>query len=174
MEKSEPKKINGSHANPKGKKFLTFLLAKETYGVDILAVREIIALMEITPIPCAPEFVLGVINLRGKIIPVVDLRMKFNLPAGERKKHTCIIVVDLGAREMGILVDSVSEVLTVPSENLEALPPLGEQVHMEFILGMAKTPGGVVIVLDIQRVLRSDEIQALPAAIEAAAAQAQP
>jgi purine-binding chemotaxis protein CheW len=144
-----------------GGKYLTFRLAGEEYGLEILRVREIIGMMDITPVPRTPEFVLGVINLRGKVIPVTDLRQKFNMPAAERTALSCIIVVDVGKLEMGILVDSVSEVLNIETEKIDDPPSMGLDVNTDFILGMGKTSERVTILLDIRKVLTGEEMAAL-------------
>ncbi|MEW6516011.1 MAG: chemotaxis protein CheW [candidate division FCPU426 bacterium] len=144
-----------------GGKYLSFRLAGEEYGLEILKVREIIGLMEITPVPCTPSFVLGVINLRGKVIPVTDLRSKFRMAPAERTGQTCIIVVDMGLLEMGILVDSVSEVRNISSEAIEAPPNFGTEVKTDFILGMGKLADRVTILLDINKILTSEEINTL-------------
>ncbi len=141
-----------------GNKFLTFELSHETYGIEILKIREIIGIMEITPVPHAPPSVKGVINLRGKIIPVVDLRLRFELPAAEFTDRTCIIVVDLegegGVRTLvGTIVDAVSEVSQIPSGDIEPPPELGGETSSGYIQGMAKQKEKVVILLDIDKVL---------------------
>ena len=143
-------------------KYLTFVLNKEEYGLEILKVREIIGVMDITPVPQTPPFVKGIINLRGKVIPVVDLRLKFTMPEIEYTKETCIIVVDLVSRLMGIIVDTVSEVLDITAKDIEPTPSLGSDIKTDFILGMGKIKGKVKILLDINRVLTFDEL-ALPA-----------
>lgn len=144
-----------------GGKYLTFKLADEEYGLEILKVREIMGVMDITPVPCTPDFVKGVINLRGKVIPVTDLRLKFGMPAAERTNQTCIIVVDVGALEMGIVVDSVCEVLDISDDNIDDAPVFGANVKTEFILGMGKVSNRVNILLDIRRVLTGDELSLL-------------
>ncbi|HOW19827.1 MAG TPA: chemotaxis protein CheW [Phycisphaerae bacterium] len=151
-----------------GGKYLTFGLAGEEYGLEILKVREIIGMMDITAVPRTPEFVRGVINLRGKVIPVVDLRRKFDMPAAEATDETCIIVVDVGRVEMGIMVDKVSEVLDIASEDIEPPPSFGVSVDTDFILGMGKANNRVTILLDISRVLTGDDIGAIAAASDAA------
>lgn len=140
-----------------GGKYLTFLLAKEEYGLEILTVREIIGVMDITRVPQTPDFVRGVINLRGKVIPVVDLRSKFGLPPTEYNDQTCIIVVDIGDL-MGVIVDTVQEVHNIPAIDIEPPPKLGASVDTTFILGMGKVKGCVKILLDIDRVLTSEEL----------------
>ncbi|HSW47308.1 MAG TPA: chemotaxis protein CheW [Phycisphaerae bacterium] len=144
-----------------GGKYLTFVLADEEYGLEILKVREIIGMMDITAVPRTPEFVKGVINLRGKVIPVVDLRLKFAMTAAEATEETCIIVVDVGRIEMGIVVDKVSEVLNISPEDIEPPPSFGVSVDTNFILGMGKANNRVTILLDIGRVLAGDEADAL-------------
>jgi purine-binding chemotaxis protein CheW len=138
-------------------KYLTFSLAGEEYGIGILKVREIIGMMSITPVPQTPEFVKGVINLRGKVIPVIDLRLRFGLMARDYTERTCIIVVEIvsdsGAVPMGIVVDAVSEVLNIREADIENTPTFGVKLNTDFILGMAKTDGGVKILLDIDKVL---------------------
>ena len=142
-------------------KYLTFSLAGEEYGLEILKVREIIGLMDITAVPRTPEFVKGVINLRGKVIPIVDLRLKFNMQSVEKTEETCIIVVDVGNVEMGVIVDKVSEVLDIAAEEIEDSPSFGVDVNTDFILGMGKAGGRVTILLDISKVLTGDDIKAI-------------
>jgi purine-binding chemotaxis protein CheW len=143
-------------------KYLTFTLADEEYGIGILKIKEIIGMMPITSVPQTPEFVKGVINLRGKVIPVVDLRRKFGIDEIDYTERTCIIVVEIqgeaGTLMMGIVVDSVSEVLNIKGEDIEATPTFGARLNTDYILGMAKMEGGVKILLDIDRVLNSEEI----------------
>lgn len=148
----------------RGGKYLTFILANEEYGVEILKVREIIGLMPITPVPRTPVFVKGVVNLRGKVISVIDLRMKFDMPSAEATEETCIIVVDDGQMEIGILVDKVSEVLNIASEDIEDAPSFGVNVDTNYILGMGKASGKVTILLDISKVLTAQETGAANAA----------
>jgi purine-binding chemotaxis protein CheW len=143
-------------------KYLTFSLADEEYGIGILKVKEIIGMMSITTVPQTPEFVRGVINLRGKVIPVMDLRLKFGIDPIEYTDRTCIIVVemsgDAGTLQIGVVVDSVSEVLNIKTEEIEDTPTFGASLNTEYILGMAKIEGGVKILLDINRVLKQEEI----------------
>ncbi len=140
-------------------KYLTFTLGDEEYGLEILKVREIIGLMEITNVPRMPNFVRGVINLRGKVIPVIDLRQKFGMERADNTKETCIIVVDLDGLLMGIVVDKVSEVLDIQEQDIEETPTFGVSVDTEFIMGIGKAKGKIVIVLDIRRVLTAEEIK---------------
>jgi purine-binding chemotaxis protein CheW len=142
-------------------KYLTFSLAGEEYGIGILKVREIIGMMTVTPVPQTPEFVKGVINLRGKVIPVIDLRLRFGLQATAYTERTCIIVVEIqgetNALPMGIVVDAVSEVLNIRGADIENTPAFGVKLNTDFILGMAKTEGGVKILLDIDQVLDTQQ-----------------
>ena len=148
----------------KGGKYLTFVLKGEEYGLRILKVREIIGLMDITAVPQMPAYVAGVINLRGKVIPVVDLRLKFQMEHEEFTDQTCIIVVELagerGETLVGILVDTVSEVLDIPGEDIEPAPEFAAGVNTEFILGIGKVKGAVKILLDIEKVLKGSDIAA--------------
>lgn len=146
-------------------KYLTFTLAGEEYGIGILKVREIIGMMVITAVPRTPDYVKGVINLRGKVIPVIDLRLKFGLEAMEYTERTCIIVVEIAGAgrkiPMGIVVDSVSEVLNIKAGDIEDTPNFGSRLDTDYILGMAKAGGGVKILLDIDKVLNSEDITVL-------------
>lgn len=142
-----------------GGKFLTFQLGNEEYGLELLRVREIIALMDITAVPLTPAYVRGVMNLRGKVIPVVDLRCKFGMERTEDHDRKCIIVVDVLRNEqpiqMSILVDAVSEVLHIDEEDIEVVASLNAGLEADFIQGMAKAKGGVKILLNIDTVLSS-------------------
>ncbi len=148
-------------------KYLTFSLAGEEYGIGILKVKEIIGIMTITPIPKTPDFVKGVINLRGKVIPVVDLRLKFGMTGMESTERTCIIVVEIAASGdkifMGIVVDSVSEVLNIRAAEIEDTPNFGSKLDTAYILGMAKINQSVKILLDIDKVMSNEEIGQLNA-----------
>ena len=146
-------------------KYLTFYLGQEGYGLEILKVQEIIGMQEITKIPKAPDYVKGVINLRGKVIPVVDLRLKFSMPEQEISRKTCIIVTQVqrgqSSLTIGIVVDEVSEVMEISGDQIEPAPAFGIQVDTNFILGMAKSESAVKILLDIDKVLSADEVAAL-------------
>ncbi len=145
-------------------KYLTFTLADEEYGIGILKIKEIIGLLAITAVPRTASFVKGVINLRGKVIPVVDLRLRFKMETMEYTDRTCIIVVEIegvaGTILMGIVVDSVSEVLNIKGADIEGPPTFGSSLNTEYILGMAKSEGDVKILLDIDQVLNTDTISA--------------
>ncbi|OPY87086.1 MAG: Chemotaxis protein CheW [Smithella sp. PtaU1.Bin162] len=154
-------------ANREGK-YLTFSLAGEEYGIGILKVKEIIGLISITPVPQTPSHIKGVINLRGKVIPIVDLRIKFGIKAMDYTERTCIIVVEIASGNhkisMGIVVDSVSEVLNIKAAEIEDTPNFGTRLDTSYILGMAKTAQSVKILLDIDKVMSNKEIEQLAAA----------
>ena len=141
-------------------KYLTFSMAEEEYGISILKIKEIIGMMPITSVPQTPVFVKGVVNLRGKVIPVVDLRLRFGLPPVPYDERTCIIVVEIDAHGengiIGTVVDSVSEVLNIKGGDIEDTPAFGTTLKTDCILGMAKIDGGVKILLDIDEVLGAD------------------
>lgn len=147
---------NGAMLDKEGK-YLTFALANEEYGLEILKVREIIGYIDVTALPQTPHHVKGVINLRGQVIPVVDLRAKFGMETTDVTERTCIIVVEitLGGRKLstGIVVDRVQEVLDIEGHNIEEPPQFGGSVNTDFILGMGKVGDSVKILLDIDRVL---------------------
>ena len=146
-------------------KYLTFTLAEEEYGIGILKIKEIIGMLPITSVPQTPDFVKGVINLRGKVIPVIDLRLRFGMGEIDYTERTCIIVVEIesqaGTVLIGIVVDSVSEVLNVKGDDIADTPTFGTKLNTEYILGMAKMEGGVKILLDINRVLSGEEMAVL-------------
>ncbi|MEJ5359177.1 MAG: chemotaxis protein CheW [Desulfobacterales bacterium] len=147
-------------------KYLTFSLAGEHYGIRIMKIKEIIGIMPITFVPQTPPQVKGVINLRGKVIPVVDLRLAFGLEQKDYIDRTCIIVVEVageaGVVQIGIVVDTVSEVMSLRAEDIEPPPAFGGSVKTEYILGMAKSGDGVKILLDIDRVLTKGASESLP------------
>lgn len=146
-------------------KYLTFSLMGEEYGVGILKVKEILGMMPITPIPQTLPYLKGVINLRGKITPVVDLRVKFGFPEKEYTPETCIIVVETQGIVMGIIVDTVLEVLDISQANLEPVPPLGRQIQTDFFLGIAKVGEALELLLDIDRILTGGELETLETAL---------
>ncbi len=152
---TEQDTLTAEQTHTRAGKYLTFVLAEEEYGLEILKVREIIGMMEITAVPRTPDYVKGVINLRGKVIPVVDQRLKFGMPETERSDQTCIIVVDLGDVETGIIVDRVSEVLDIAEEDIDETPTFGGSIDTDFILGIGKIGESVKILLDISKVLCS-------------------
>jgi len=141
-----------------GGKLLTFQLSEQEYGIQILEAREVVGLMQIDPVPQTPDFMKGIINLRGKIIPVIDLRAKFSMPNAEHSKETCIVVVDINGKLTGIIVDFLVGVLTIEEQEFEDTPQLGENIRTEFIIGMAKLENRVVIVLDMEHILSNEEL----------------
>ncbi|MDR1166532.1 MAG: chemotaxis protein CheW [Deltaproteobacteria bacterium] len=143
-------------------KFLSFELGGEFYGLDILKIREINGMMDITAVPQTPKFMKGLINLRGKVIPVIDLRLKFGLSEEPYDERTSIIVIEFqtihGPTQMGILVDKVSEVITINEADIESAPDFGSPLKSEYIKGMAKTRNLVLIVLDIDLILTDEDL----------------
>ena len=158
-----------SGTTPLAGKYLTVVLESEAYGLNVLKIREIIRLQKITPVPQMPDYVKGIINLRGRVIPVVDLRVKFGLKA-EFTERTCIVVVQIRLSadllvQMGLIVDSVEEVVNLVGEDIEPTPDFGARVETSYLLGMAKVKGQVKTLLDLDRVVAPETIQAiLPAA----------
>lgn len=146
-------------------KYLTFQLVQEEFGIRVLKVREIMGLQDITAVPQTPPHVKGVINLRGKVIPVIDLRLKFGLPAGEYSQRTCIIVAQVqgesGPILMGVIVDGVSEVLNLTGAEIEDTPDFGDNAAGQYLLGMAKVKGKVKILLDIDKILSTQDLHNL-------------
>ena len=151
---------NAVRATAKGGKYLTFALGREEYGLEILKVREIIGFMDVTAVPRTPAYVRGVINLRGQVISVIDLRTKFEMPVAEKTGETCIIVVEIrsSGRKLntGIVVDRVCEVLDISGDRIEGPPSFGASLSTDFILGMGKIGDAVKILLDIDQVLDAD------------------
>lgn len=148
--------------------YLTFALEREVYGFDIRKVREINGMLDVTPIPRMPKFMKGVVNLRGKVFPVIDLRSKFEMPEVEYDRETCIIMVETSRGEgaeavatMGVIVDRVREVINVSAESIEPPPAFGANVDTEFILGLAKIDKKVVILVDVDRILKGGELAML-------------
>ena len=155
----------GTQSDIRAGKYLTFLLANEEFGIRVLKVREIMGVQDITTVPQTPPHIKGVINLRGKVIPVIDLRLKFGLTAAEYTQRTCIIVTqiqgDSGLLLMGIVVDGVCEVLNLTPAEIEDTPDFGEELSGRYLLGMAKVKGRVKILLDIDQVLSAQDLHSL-------------
>jgi purine-binding chemotaxis protein CheW len=164
-----PENPTSSKVDARAGKYLTFQIGKEEFAVGVLKVREIMGVQDITAVPRTPAYLKGVINLRGKVIPVVDLRLKFGLAALDYTQRTCIIVVQVagpsGLLLMGIVVDEVSEVLALAPADIEDTPDFGANVETRYILGLAKVKDKVKILLDINEVLSSQEIHGLEAVI---------
>lgn len=167
---NKPPPSNGSA------KFITFALGREHYGLEIIRVREIIAAMEITAVPRMPAYVKGVINLRGQVISVIDLRAKFGMPAAERTNRTCIIIVEVKREGRtvhgGIIVDRVLEVLELPASQIEPPPSLGPSVADDVLLGIGKAAGRVTLLLDIGRVIATQDVVVVPSLQRAASSAA--
>jgi purine-binding chemotaxis protein CheW len=148
-----------------GGKFLTFLLDQEIYGIPIKKAREIIGLMEITHIPKTQTYIKGVINLRGKIIPIIDLRLKFDMEKKSYTDRTCVIVIEIGAQEgrhlVGVAVDTVAEVVNIPNGQIEPPPQYEAQIDGDFLAGIGKLKDNVVMILDIEKVLSREELSYL-------------
>jgi purine-binding chemotaxis protein CheW len=146
-----------------GGKYLTFDLQEEEFGIQIHKVKEIIGMMGITKVPKTPEFIKGIINLRGRIIPIMDLRIKFGMDEIPYNERTCIIVVEIsageGKRQIGIVVDTVSEVINIQKSEIEPPPDYGTQGAEEFLTGMGKIKDKVIMLLDIERVMTTEEIK---------------
>jgi len=159
---TEVDNLIGSDIDPDADQFLTFVLASEEYGVDILRVREIKGWDSVTPIPNTPDYIKGVINLRGTIVPIVDLRQRFGMEEIEYGPMTVVIVlkIECGDRDriMGIVVDAVSDVYDVPQEEMKSPPDFGNVVNTEFIRGLATVEEKMIIILDIDHLLSGDEM----------------
>lgn len=149
-----------------GGKYLTFHIGAGSYGIQVIQVREIMRMQPITPVPQMPEYIKGVLNLRGKIIPVVDLRVKFSMSGIRQDEHTCIIVVQIQLegttmRQIGVIVDGVEEVANISATDIEETPHFGQNFDTEYILGMAKVRGTVITLLDINKVVQGELISQL-------------
>lgn len=167
---AQPAAVPTPRTDNRAGKHLTFRLGREEFAIKVLKVREIMGIQDITAVPQTPEYVKGVINLRGKVIPVIDLRLKFGLPEMAYTQRTCIIVVqvalDSGTVMMGIVVDTVSEVLNLAASDIEDTPDFGEGVETPYLLGMAKIKGKVKILLDIDHVLTNQELRGIEAVLQ--------
>jgi purine-binding chemotaxis protein CheW len=150
------------------KQYLTFKLTDEVFGVDVAQVREILDYVKITKVPQTPDFMCGVINLRGSVVPVVDMNLKFGMAKSERTVNTCIVVVEVIFNEeksvLGALVDSVQEVFEIEPQNIEPAPKIGTKLKTEFIKGMGKRDEKFIIILDIDKVFSSEELEIVQSA----------
>jgi len=158
MNNASAVKENQSIKDSRTGKYLTFFLASEEYGVEILKVQEIIGRMPITPVPLTSKYIRGVINLRGKIHPIMDLKIKFGMDETRMTDETCIIVIKTSTLMMGILVDKVSEVVNVASGDIEDTPSFGAEVNTEYLLGVGKAGGRVRLLLDIEKVITATDV----------------
>lgn len=139
-------------------KLLTISLSEREYGIPILEAREVVGMQNIDPVPRTPEFMKGVINLRGKIVPVIDLRLKFGMSEKDVTKETCIVVVDIKGKMTGIIVDQLVGVVTVNEDEYESKPSLGHNINADFVAGMVKLDERVIIVLEVEKILGNDEL----------------
>lgn len=151
-----------------GREYATFTLNDELYAFEALHVREIIELTSITKVPHLPDYLKGVINLRGTIIPVIDLKKKFGMESGEYRKHTCIIVTEFSGGIMGLIVDSVSDILNITRASISPAPDFGSRINTAFLKGMAKINSDLILLLDADRVLTEEETAAVAQAAETA------
>ena len=162
-----PMAAGGDPAAVDQQQYLTFTLAEEMFAIGILAIREIIEYGNLTEVPMTPPFIRGVINLRGAVVPVVDLAIRFGREARPTTKRTCIVIIEIesdkGAQEMGIVVDAVSEVLEIPTADIEPPPEFGSRIRIDFISGMGKINGRFVVLLDVNKVLSLDEVAVISA-----------
>lgn len=159
---AEDLSLNGlNNEDTQKDKYLTFHLAGENYGIEICYVIEIIGIQSITEVPDMPAFIRGVINLRGKVIPVMDIRARFRLPARDYDDRTCIIVINVDSTEVGLVVDEVSEVADIPENNVEPAPRTSKNSDNSYIQGMGKMNNRVIILLDVHKLLFSNEMQRL-------------
>ncbi len=144
-------------------KFLTYFLGDEEYGVDISKVKEIIAMMKITPVPKTPKYVAGVINLRGAIIPVIDTRLRFNMQSIEYTEQTAIIIIEINKVSIGFIVDKVEEVLTIDEANISEPPKFGTNINTDFIKNIARMGEMVIMILDLEKLFETEELSMLDA-----------
>jgi len=150
--------LDGHGSGADGAQYLTFALGDEEYGVGILHVQEIKGYSPVTPIPNTPPFVKGVMNLRGTIVPVIDLRLRLGMPAAEYGPFTVIIVLAIGEKVVGTIVDAVSDVLTIPASDVQTTPTFGPAADLRFIAGIAQAGGKLVVLLDLDAMLRHEEL----------------
>ena len=159
------KEVQAAVANPEQGQYLTFLLGGEMFAIGILGIKEIIEYGSLTTVPMMPEFIRGVINLRGAVVPVVDLSARFGRTASEITRRSCIVIIEAAGEiekhDVGVVVDSVSEVLEIPASEIEPAPSFGAKIRADFISGMGKVNGKFVIILDADRVLSVDEMAML-------------
>src|SRR3569833_2920 len=168
MSQAEQSEANAlARGGVQAEQYLTFLLGGEVYAMGILSIKEILEYQPVTTVPMTPAYVRGVINLRGAVVPVLDLSVRFGRPASEVTKRTCIVIIEVGAGEsrqdVGIVVDAVQAVLDIPHNEIEPSPRFGMQVQTEFVQGMGKVNGKFVILLDVNQVLGPEEAAALTA-----------
>ena len=160
-----PSEKTAIEAEQKESQYLTFLLGGEMYAIGILNIKEIIEYGQVTEVPMMPSFIRGVINLRGRVVPVINLLARFGKPSSEINKRTCIVIIEVGAeddrQDIGVVVDSVSEVLDIPATDIEPAPSFGAKIRSEFISGMGKVNGKFVVMLSVNKVLSVEEMSIL-------------
>ncbi len=158
------------------RQYLTFVLGNEVFAMGILAIKEIIEYAELTEVPMTPDYLRGVINLRGAVVPVIDLAIRFGRPASPVTKRTCIVIIEIEANGerhiLGVVVDAVNAVLDIPATDIEPPPAFGTRIRTDFIQGMAKVNGKFVVLLDVDHVLAVEEMHALTGAQDAAGSEA--
>lgn len=151
------RRVDTSAAEEQAQQYLTFMLGAEVYAIGILSIKEIIEYDELTTVPMMPDSIRGVINLRGSVVPVMDLSQRFGKPSNPVTKRTCIVIIERGAGEdredLGVIVDAVNAVLEIPAHEIELPPAFGARIRTEFIRGLGKVNGKFVIILDVERVL---------------------
>lgn len=157
MEKTEHLERQSSDIDQEMSQFVTFLIANESYGVEVLSVKEILGMTAITPVPNTLDFMKGVINLRGEVVPVVDMRRKFGLDAKEYDGFTVIIIVEVKKRLIGMIVDAVSDVADIPVNAIQSTPHFSAQIETDFIRGIGQVGENLIIILDVDRILTTDE-----------------
>lgn len=160
------KNFMGSEEQTEVSQFVTFTLAKEEYGITITKVQEIIGYQGFTRIPNVPDFIRGVLNLRGTVVPVIDLRKKFKMEAKEYNKFTVIIILETMERIMGIIVDAISDVVSLQSEDIQDTPSFNVKVRTDFILGMGKKDDTLIIILDMDKVLSQEELDIIDSVVK--------
>lgn len=161
MKKNMEEEINEIEEDTQKDKYLTFKIENESFGIDILYVTEIIGIQKITEVPELPDYIKGIINLRGKIIPVMDIRIRFGKAVREYDERTCIIVVDIGEVSIGLIVDRVSEVVDIPEENISPPPKIGKGIQNRYVKSIGKIGEEVRLILDCDKLLTEDEIKGL-------------
>jgi purine-binding chemotaxis protein CheW len=152
------KKSTGAERAEDEKQHVTFIIGEETYGVEVLKVQEIIGMTQITHVPNTMSFMKGVINLRGSVVPVVDMRLKFSMPEREYDSFTVIIIVEVKERMIGMIVDSVSDVVSIPVRSIQDTPHFSSKIETDFIMGIGQVDERLVIILDVDRILTTDEL----------------
>jgi len=165
--KTKPHLPATAEATAEQQQFLTFSLGEEMFAIGILAIREILEYGQLTEVPMTPPFIRGVINLRGAVVPVIDLAVRFGRTAGAITKRTCIVIIETETdgqhHQMGVVVDAVSEVLEIPAADIEPPPEFGAHIRIDFISGMGKINGRFVVMLDVDRILSIDEVAVVAA-----------